>query len=295
MPPSAERHAIVLAPVIGSFVLLATLQAAAQENRAGGPQSGVTAGVDYSRVPVLDIDARGISTDELLPSLAKELGFEVKRIGNADLSILIRGRFIGELEDLLPSLLRHETYAVVLGGHRSDGRRTIRQVLLFDTHAGDRTVAPVTVTAQQLRDTLAAQPNVNRDMRSWMEGWLGQLPATDPAAEMIVNLSDAPTSVTEMLERTTEPLAPDFSRTRMENRASGTPPRYLTGANDAAQNDVASALARTTNMALHNLKALTDALRQACLAADCPGITQAEIDARERQSREGATAPEPTR
>src|SRR5262245_62767272 len=103
-----HRHVIALVAFVASFLWLATTPALGQDDRAGDSKPHITAGIDFSRVPVLEIDARGISSDELLASLARELGFDVKRIGRPDPSVVIRGRFIGELEDLLPSLLRHE-------------------------------------------------------------------------------------------------------------------------------------------------------------------------------------------
>lgn len=280
-------------------------RASADPEPGGAPRTGVNLVVDYSRRPTLAIEARGVTADELLRSLGRELGFESKRIGKAGPGPLIHGRFVGELEDLLPWMLRHENHVVELGELRPDGRRQVSRVLLFDAGQGSRMAGgPRDLTADaapaaaaspdQVRAYLASAGDVNRDMRTWLEAWLARAEA-GTAPEINVNLYDAPTGVTDMLRRLTGPLAPGFAQGRLENRGPGTPPHYLTGANDAAQNDVASALARTTALARRNLGALTEALGKACLGPQCPGITRAEIEARERQMREEAARPKGAR
>lgn len=299
---------------VAAAVLVATVagwgaggpsRASAEPDQAGAPRAGVNLVVDYSKRPTLVIEARGVSADELLRSLGRELGFESKRIGKAGPGPLVHGRFVGELEDLLPWLLRHENHAVELGELRPDGRRQVARVLLFDAGQGDRmasgsrdfTLDPApaaAASADQVRAYLASATGINRDMRTWLEAWLARAEA-GTAPEISVNLYDAPVGVSDMLRRLTDPLAPGFARSRLENRGPGTPPRYLTGANDAAQQDVAAALARTTALARRNLGALTEALGKACLGPQCPGITRTEIEARDRQLREEAARPKGAR
>ena len=256
----------------------------------------MTLDVDYSKKPLLTIDARGVTADELMRSLSRELGFDASRLGVADPSLLVRGRFVGRLEDLLPWLLRQEDYVVVYGERQPDGGRTVAKELLLSSRPGGAASGEPTLARagriEEVRELIASRPDLNRDMRAWLESVVAQ---GDAGAEVTINLYDAPAGVADMLRRLSEPLAPDFAARRLDNRGPGTPPRYLTGANDAAQQDIAAALVRTTSMARQNVQALTEALGQACLETGCSGIAAEEMRARERRLQEEASRPKPAR
>jgi len=254
--------------------------------------NAVTLDIDYSNRPLLSIHAKGVGPDELIRSLGDELGFTVKRIGKADPAARVIGRYKGELQDLLPWVLRGESYAVVWGNHRPDGRRNVEQILLMGSHPGYYAATRHIASATDIDKVLEDHPNINPDMREFLEESRATLEAG--TEEISIDLYDVPTSITDRRERITEPLHPEFETDRLENRAPGMPPRYLSGSNDAAQHDVASALARTSAMARSNLEALTNALDATCFQADCPGITREEIAERERLSRQQSEMPKTT-
>jgi hypothetical protein len=292
------RHRRLAIAALGVLALAVPLtRAAAEEAPAARPRALVTLDVDYSRKPLLAIDARGVTADELMRSLAREMGFDVRRLGTADPRLLVRGRFIGRLEDLLPWLLRHEDHVVVYGDRQADGSRPVAKVLLLSSRpeaaaAGEPAVAR-SVGAEEVRALLASRSDLNRDMRDWLAGAFGA--GTAGAGQVAINLYDAPNGVTDLLGRLSEPLVPDFAARRLENRGPGTPPRHLTGANDAAQQDLASALARTTSLARQGAQALTQALGQVCLDPGCPGVTLEELRARARRLEDEARRPKPVR
>lgn len=254
----------------------------------------VTLDIDYTHRPLLAIHAKGVGPDELMRSLGDELGFTVKRIGKADPAAQVVGRYKGELQDLLPWILRGESYAVVWGNYRPDGRREVEQILLMGSDPGYYSAKRHIVSATDIDEVLGENPNINPDMREFLERHQATLKAGTGPQEISIDLYDAPTSITVMMERVTGPLQPEFETNRLENRAPGMPPRYLSGSNDAAQHDVTSALARTSAMARSNLEALTTALEKTCFQADCPGITREEIAERERQRQQQSEEPKPT-
>lgn len=268
--------------------------ALANDESAANPVDGVTLDIDYSQRPLLEIHAKGVGPDELMRSLGNEIGFTVKRISKADPAARVVGRYRGELQDLLPWILRGESYAVIWGRYRADGVREIEQILLMGSKPGFYATPKQIATVDDIDQVLEENPNINPDMRKFLEQSRSRIESETDPSDVLIDLYDAPTSITDMMERISEPTHPDFSATRLENRAPGTPPRYLTGSNDAAQNDVATALARTTAMARSNLEALTKALEETCFQADCPGITREEIAERERLRQQQSERPKTT-
>jgi hypothetical protein len=255
---------------------------AAAPMRVTAQEAKITLDVDYSHLPQLTIHARQVSADELMGSLAKELGFAVKRTGRADPSALISGRYVGELPDLLPLLLRGEGYVATFREPRQDGSRALDRLFLLDSHpAAPNEVVPTPLSASEIREVLDRDPDMNKDLRQYLESLASRVESGDLMANLDVDLTDAPRTVTDLLARIATPLDPGFAETRLENIAPGTPPHYLQGANDAAQHSLESALARTTAMAIQNLELLSKSLQGICLEGGCPGITRQEIAERE--------------
>lgn len=277
---------------VGALLFSAVVCLAADDTTppvTGAPDVAVTLQVDYSNLPQLTIHARGVSPDELMTSLAEKLGFTVKRLGKADAAARLNGRYVGLLTDLLPILLRGEGYVVILGDYEAGGQRKIDTLLLLDSHRVESPVAAGTPNdALKLRTYLDQSPAINKDLRKFLTNVAEKIESGKDSSDVNVTMTDVPETVTDMLARISEPLTPEFAANRLENRAPGTPPRYLTGANDAAQQTMESALARTTALAARNLEVLSEALRNVCFDAGCPGITSQEIA--EREAREAAAA-----
>lgn len=297
-----KRHRKLRAPVrvivCLVFVLQATFALSETFTTATPAQEAtITLDVDYSHIPLLTIKANQVSTEELIGSLAKELGFEVKRIGKADPNIRISGRYVGELPDLLPLLLRDESYVATFRESTSTGYRALDFLFLLDSHAmphnempqsplNHRSVqsddsAPISISASEIHKILEQSPNMNKDLRQYLETLASRIETGDMMVSFDVDLSDAPRTVSDLLTRINTPIDPAFADNRLENIEPGTPPHYLQGANDAAQHTLDSALARTTSMAIRNLEMLSKSIQGACLEGGCPGITRQEIAERE--------------
>jgi hypothetical protein len=243
--------------------------------------SPVTMMVDYSNAPEIVLDARGTGLHTILTNLAEQLDFVYSRSAQIKENRPVNAVITGTVEEVLDWLLFGESYVMGYATVADTVKISTLQWLAHGTSStpfthteavvGGETVIGLDVAS--IDAYLQANPDLNKDIESWLTQLSG---ASHDTERVRISLYDAPASITEMMERIAYPNTDDFVRNRRENRAPGTPPRHLTSSNDAAQNDIAQALARTTAMARRNLEALKRALETACPHADCPSASQIE-------------------
>jgi len=218
--------------------------------------------VNFDAAPNITLSSTGASTDEVLSALATGAEFTYRRSSGLAEGQAVQAKLSGTAEELIDWLLFREDYVVSFDteGAVIDLNWLGHGVARTDsaTHQ-PATEGLIELSQSSVKEYLANHENTNEDLRRWLVEHAG----VNSAEQIKISLHDAPRSVSDQLARLVAPSA------NTSKDSAGTTPRHLQGSNDAASNDVASALARTTALARKNVQDLATALNQTCLDDSC--------------------------
>ena len=211
--------------------------------------------IDYSNVPTLVVNANGASKDEILSTLADKYQFTYSRSPAITEPRTIHSRVEGELAELIGWVLLGDSFVIEYESAEDNASISgLHWLAQAAARSDDSRVANVQeLQAADIEQFLASGDGVNKDFSDWLKSRDG--------SSARIRLYDAPQSVSDLLQR----LLPGTEGTS----PNGVDPRHLRGANDAAQNTVSEALARTTAMARRNVEVLVEALDSTCVDSSC--------------------------